>query len=64
MSKKQLEFKVGRNPYSQAHNPVSFSGWENGYNEQPNYSPSQFEKDEYGPRYWKAFNEGNKARHE
>lgn len=49
------------NPYSQSANPLSWLGWWNGFNSDPNRTISQFEKDEYGPTYWKAFYRGQGA---
>jgi hypothetical protein len=49
------------NPYSQSTDPFSWLGWENGFASNPNATISQFEKDEYGPRYWKAYYRGQGA---
>jgi hypothetical protein len=49
------------NPYSQSSDPASWAGWEAGFRSHPNSTLSQFEKDEYGPSYWKAFYRGQGA---
>jgi hypothetical protein len=49
------------NPYSQSENPISWHGWETGFNSKPNTNVSQSEIATYGPKFVKAFYRGQGA---
>jgi hypothetical protein len=49
------------NPYSQETNPISWHGWEVGFNSKPNTNVSQSEIATYGPAFKKAFYRGQGA---